>query len=577
VPVFVLPVFPQGKPEGWETGVWVWEAEELLTTSAINLLELLEQVPGLVPLRGGDYAQPVAVSGFGGAGGRLRVIWDGIELPAMESGVPDLARIGLGGVGRVRVTRRLGETLVELSTWVTDESRPYSVIEAGTGDLDTNVFRGTFVDAQRLRGSLGVSLDRLDTDGPDRQQQGTVSGAWIRYALHFGNRGGFQVQYRRMTSRRGGDLYFPSRLTQTDWAARLRLQFVPGLLAETFVASSGLKGDEELQEGDTTRIGEIPGKSQVGVRLGIERSAFWVDGSYRVQGGRGWAERVLEGRGGLNGGRWGGIEGAYRAETWPTVDQTSVIRATAWSPDLLGLRVFGEWEDGNLGVPDIGISRTRFGEATDSSTVIVDSVTVPRVTERTGYRVGARFARWGLDLGGARVRIEADSLVPLGLPMDADGVVLPGGTREGWEFHGSIPLWPRGFSVNGGLQMWDEVEGEEWRYVPRRVWRGELRFHRTFLETGNLEVISSVGVRGRDPMQVPFFEDPGEGEPTDPLVLQSVPYYQSWYFYLNIRVLTVRAFLRAENLAGRLENQDYPGAILPGIRTMYGIRWTLFN
>jgi hypothetical protein len=78
-------------------------------------------------------------------------------------------------------------------------------------------------------------------------------------------------------------------------------------------------------------------------------------------------------------------------------------------------------------------------------------------------------------------------------------------------------------------------------------------------------------------MQVPLIQEPDVGDPPDGLLLQSVPYYQSWFFHLNVRVLTVRAFLRAENLANRLENQDYPGALLPGLRTMYGIRWTLFN
>lgn len=576
VPIIILPVFAEGKPAGWGNGVWEWGPEDLLTTRAVSVLELLDQVPGLVLHRGGDYAQPVAVSGFGGAGGRLRIIWDGIELPAMESGVPDLARIGLGGVGRVRVTRRLGETRVELFTRIWNEHRPYTVIEAGTGDLDTNVFRGTFVDAQRLRGSLGVSLDRLDTDGPDRSQPGTISGAWLRYALHFNDRGGFQVQYRRMTSRRG-DIYFPDRLTQTDWAARLRYQLGFGLLSEAYVASSGLKGDEEIAEGDTTQIGRIPGRSQVGLRLGWQGSGFWIDGDYRRQGGRGWPEQVLEARAGVDGRRWGGLEGTFRSETWTDTGGTGVLRLSAWSPDLFGFSVFGEWEDGSTGVPDIGYGRTRYDDPLDPGTIIVDSVTVPHVTERSGYRVGARFARGGIDLGAARLRVESDSLVPLGLPMDAEGVVLPGGERQGWEAYGTLPLWPRGVGIAGGLEIWDEIEGEEWRYLPRRSWRGELRFHRTFLPSGNLEVRAAVGVRGRDGMQVPLIQEPDVDDPPDAILLQSVPYYQSWFFHLNIRILTVRAFLRAENLANRLENQDYPGVMLTGLRTMYGIRWTLFN
>ena len=46
-----------------------------------------------------------------------------------------------------------------------------------------------------------------------------------------------------------------------------------------------------------------------------------------------------------------------------------------------------------------------------------------------------------------------------------------------------------------------------WRYLPRRSYQASLSFHDTFLPTENLEVWFDLGVRGRDPMAVPFPEE----------------------------------------------------------------------
>ena len=63
----------------------------------------------------------------------------------------------------------------------------------------------------------------------------------------------------------------------------------------------------------------------------------------------------------------------------------------------------------------------------------------------------------------------------------------------------------------------------------------------------------------------------------EPVRLAAVPFYQNWWASLNIRIVTVRAYLRIENMQNRLENQDYPGRLLPGFRTVYGLRWVMMN
>jgi hypothetical protein len=70
---------------------------------------------------------------------------------------------------------------------------------------------------------------------------------------------------------------------------------------------------------------------------------------------------------------------------------------------------------------------------------------------------------------------------------------------------------------------------------------------------------------------------PVEGDPTSPPVLQEVPFGQSWHAFLQLRIVTVRIFIRFENLTVRENNQDIPGRVLPEARVLYGVRWTLWN
>ena len=42
-------------------------------------------------------------------------------------------------------------------------------------------------------------------------------------------------------------------------------------------------------------------------------------------------------------------------------------------------------------------------------------------------------------------------------------------------------------------------------------------------------------------------------------------------------MVTVRVFVNLENFMRRMDNQDFPGRLLPLNRTVFGVRWTLWN
>ena len=81
---------------------------------------------------------------WGWSGGGMRLYYDGVEHLPMEGSVPDLSRVALSGLERVRVVRRAGGVDVLLFRRVHGDKRPHSLVEAGTGDQDTNVLRATF-------------------------------------------------------------------------------------------------------------------------------------------------------------------------------------------------------------------------------------------------------------------------------------------------------------------------------------------------------------------------------------------------------------------------------------------------
>jgi hypothetical protein len=194
----------------------------------------------------------------------------------------------------------------------------------------------------------------------------------------------------------------------------------------------------------------------------------------------------------------------------------------------------------------------------------------PSLTDRTGFRAGFEFRRGGLGLGAAVLRVEADSLHPMEFYPDRGGSSTVGGERSGVELSVRLPMTPimRGLALEGSGQLWDEEV--EWRYLPSKIYQGRLRYHRIFLESENLEVWWDLGVRGRNAMLVPAAAG-GASATTE------VPFRQSWFARVQVRVISVRLFLDWENVTVREANQDFPGRILPSMRVSYGIRWTLWN
>lgn len=599
----VLPVLLDPSPAGAVPGGWEWDRQALLAARGQTLRGLLSGVPGLLAVRNGDFGAPSTAFPVGYSGGGLRVFYDGVEHLPLEGSVADLSRIALSGLERVRVVRRAGGLEVHLHRLVHADARPYSLIEAGTGDQNTNVLRGVFSMPRVLWGKASLAVERLDTQG--REDPGAVTGGWFRYSLHGGDRGGVRFEYRRMASQRTDTAFAPSSATRSDWTVQGAWSLGDGLLAESWATGAS------VSSGDTAAAFPFAaeGRRQYGASLTARRGGVWGRATGRFNGGAGVADRELSAEAAAVSARWGGVNGRLWHEAWDG-SSGSGYDLRAWATPVsvwgLSLDLFAERGSGRRSVPyllPLPVEPDSAGAGEDSLASVTPR---SRFTDRAQTRYGVRLAWRGLEAEGARMHAEADSIWPTGLPFDRGGLVLPQPPRTGWELGGRVPLWPRGLSLRGTVQLWEPADSSGALsgaspdvssgalYFPDHLYDGSLSFHRVFRSTGNFELWVDLGVQGRSAMSVPRPARPmpgdaagsappssasaaaaGQDEPE--FVPSVVPFYQDWYFRLQMRILSLHVFLTIENLTLRENNQDVPGRLLPGTRGLYGVRWTMWN
>jgi hypothetical protein len=546
-------------PVGFATGIWEWDRHSLMASGANTLAELFQEIPGLITLLGGDYGTPASISAFGLGGAGYRVFRDGFEVYPVDGGVADLQRIGLVAVSRIRLERSMGQMIIELTSYEYDDGRPFSVIEAGTGDLNTNMFRGIYADPTALGGSLGTGLERMDTRGrgQDRKEGGNRTGSWVRYQVHLQNRFGIGLDLRRSQSQTKVVEYTPT-LTRTDVMVRAGLRVVDGVVVSGYAGRSSLSAETEAS------IHKIGGsRGQVSGSLAVDRGGFWLNGAYRQFEGD-LPSRAADLSLGFARDRWGGLTGHVSQGTWNGTG-TLNYGGRAWVNPIRGVTLFGSFSEGEFGSRDAMLmDGTVAPEAPDIG--IVPGVAA--ITDRKTGRAGLSFSRWGVTLAGATLYTWSDLALPLGTEADYGAPADIGVHRTGFEAMAILPTRWQALTIEGSYQRWEKTGP----YLPEQIYQGAFEYHKVFKETGNLELWFSAGVRGHDPM-LTFVDDVGSGAGG----VVEVPFYQSWYGHIQVRVVTVRLWLGMDNATLRQGNQTYPGRLLPYARSFFALRWDLWN
>jgi len=496
----------------------------------------------------------------------VRVFRDGFELFPMRGGVVDLSFIGLSGVEEVRVDRFLSEVHIRITSLEPSDVRPLSMIETGQGDFNTNLFRGMLLLPNALGGSVSFGIDRVDTRGSRGEESGVIQGASARYGRHWGDDATVFLEYRTLGVDRD-TLYTPGKLVRGDLSLRGSVRLGEGLVGAFGYLRSSLRPESGSGGLPVDSTIPSPDLTQAVARLSLDRGTVRALAEGRWMDGRGAPS--TSGRVGI------GLERPEAGRLWAEGDFRKGDLESGWTTRLVaqtarfgGLSGFASLDQG-----EVPTTETRFlAEVSpaegDSAGAEPSSPLFPGRTTRDGVRAGADFERWGVQVGGAWLRVEASESLPLGLTPDESPFVVGLTTLEGYEVTASVPLYFDGLSAGGMLTRWDEPEG---MYLPDEQFSASVRYHNVFRENGVLELWLDGGAEGRSSMLVPGA--PGGEE----AITERVDHQINWFGRVQLRIATVRIFLNWDNLAYREMDADIPGRFLPSARALWGVRWTLWN
>jgi hypothetical protein len=148
-----------------------WTRDSLFRTGALTALDLLDRVPGLTGFRTGWLAS-LQTAAYLGEFRRLRVFRDGIELDPVDprmGGALELHDPQLWQLEEVVIERAAAEVRVHLRTWTVRSTTPATRVDIGTGDDDTNLYRGFFGRRFGNGGALQLGAQNFGTGARNRR------------------------------------------------------------------------------------------------------------------------------------------------------------------------------------------------------------------------------------------------------------------------------------------------------------------------------------------------------------------------------------------------------------------------
>jgi hypothetical protein len=567
---YAVPVFPRfrdRRPTGWAYRRWEWDRESLLRFHGFSLLDLLDQVPGVVVTRTGDFGSPAGVSALGMGGARLRIFRDGYELDPLGLSTPDIQQIGLVDLETVRVELGPGEIRVDLVPMRLPDPRPYSLIEAGTGNYDNKLLRAVLMRQAKRHSTFTAAYDLLSTRGVGFASPYSLGAGRISWGYALSERTGLQLEYERDRVDRTAELY-PLSAKVSTLLLRGRSELRPGLVVDGMLGRATRTPDE----GDplTVPLHTV----QAAARAGYDFSRGWADASIRTRSGSMSAVAAP----GLELASTGHFTLLPRLDAGYDVRTGSVggaggLRwsATARAGGAAGLAAFATISGGRRA---LGLVRdsTRYVDhgLDDLGEEQIDTIGEPFfTTTSTGIgevRLGTEWIRGEALVGVAAIAEAAGRVVPFGLGFD-DGVEpLDVDAAKGVEARASLPVPGTNGSVrlHGWFDYWMDRGGRP--YLPVEQARASLEFHNLFYED-QLEPTLRFDLTQRGAAIVPLAG--GEEATTDPYALLDL--------FLQIRILSLRAYLLWPNLLNYRTAFDVPGQRLPSTRLIYGVRWFFRN
>src|SRR5690606_11317941 len=401
---------------------------------------------------------------------------------------------------------------------------------------------------QCMFGPLGAAVDRFGTQGMGAREDADLFPGWVKWGVT-GEHAGAQVEFRQQSFGRGGASPWPAEMSRRDIILRTRWAPADGLALEAFGGHSRADFSVPDDPGSDVERDVV----QAGTRAALVRGPLRIQAGFRFNNERRMPVAQLDARSWLQVHRSFGFGGEVQHGRWRDEDVVTNYQVQGVFTPLPAVSLFAQYNGGSTGAP----------AWEDLERYILRS-------EHTQLRAGGALNWRGIDVGAAYLDIERDSLFGFGMSFDVDSAAAPlaGGRLKGWELYGRVPLFRDIVSVDGGLTNWFDWQTSI--YTPSQSWRAALQAHWIPLESGNLEILARVQARDRDAFFMPTRVSPGL---PDLNVAPGSTLLDGW---LVIRIVTVQAYLRYEDIAGQ-GFADAPGRLISGPRIVYGVKWSFLN
>lgn len=535
-------------------GVLRWNRDQLGASGALTLGDLLESVPGLTVFRSGWIGSPEQAA-FLGDFSTVRVFQDGVELDVLDrrnGGVLDLSMIQIWQLEEVRVERGAFEVKVYLRSWRVRSTTPATRVDIGTGDLQTNGYRGYF--GRRFDGGQALQVGGYQFSSRDRRTLGDADQLSL-FARTGWARGRFSWDLSWLRTRRertqqvreegiGSGNLTPLDATNSDFMARVAFtDTAKGVWAQ-------LSATTQVHE-QSARVEDNGGLSTTPTDTTADSTAFRADRRQYVAAA-GWARGALS------------LSGTLRVR--------EVIGEYTLSPMLRA-----SWEQRRLVVSGTAERRGDLDFTRLEASARYQPLSFLALTGAVG-----RTTFGGDSTTGSPLAFRGEGAVRLSRLWAGGGFLRRNGVRLGAPvvfdtgFRGGIDQAASAVFVTARGKFWKDVGmdvvGVKWQsagpFRPTYQTRSRLYVDTSWpsrFPSGNLNILFAVSHEYRTQAAFPWLEE----------TLQSSQ-YRTLGFILEIRLLQATISYQFRNFLNE-EYAQVPGFLNPRPVQVYGVRWNFFN
>jgi hypothetical protein len=562
-----------------------WNREQLFSSGALTLGELLGRVPGVTAFTSGWIATP-HTNTYLGDFGRVRVFYDGVEIdpldvsmgarqPCPEEGfcsprsgaMLDLSSIPIWTVEEIVVERAAEELRVHLRSWRVDRTTPSTRVDVATGDLSTNAYRGFFGRRFSNGAALQLAAQQYSTQDPRAGGDGDLLDVVGRVGWAKKEWSVDAVALRTRRSRteqlscsgvENGDcsIVFPELpegtqfrnvpgLDATRSDAYVRVSYGSPERARWLQIIAATSRFAETNEKTTSTTGTEPFAGDT-VDTTASRAQYVVTGGGRVAGTS--------------------VSGTARLRVFNGAWYLSPSGRIGFQRGPLALSGFAEHQvdDSTLRV-DVSARVSPFRRVSFAASVGRSSPT--RTSNRpttlayrgeAGIRVGRLWVTGGM--------LSMDTAhVPAPVVYDTAYQPFAAGRRTGTFATLRGPIW-KAVSLDVSATKWTANQP----YVPEVQVRSELYIDTSWLRrfpTGNFHILASVSHEYRSSVWFPR---------ATATVADFSSQYQVISTLLELRLYDASISWQYRNVTGEIYSV-VPGFQMPRLTNYYGVRWSFFN